>query len=241
MRTVVRRPIESAKPVERRMATGLVIVVAQCALAALPLVACKSNSGPNTTSTDPTPPASKPTTPRAPSSSGETSPVVSEGAAKATMIVTNESLDVAGKTRSFVLAAPSTYTADNAYPLVLVLHGDGGNGVAIRAAIPFDDVSGQDAIVAYPTGTLGWNLYDPTDKNEDLTFLVELVDSLKTRFTIAPDSVFGMGFSSGAFMVNQVGCRRPSLFRAIVPHSGGAPAEPRDPSATRWENDYTRC
>lgn len=157
------------------------------------------------------------------------------------MVVTQESLDVAGTSRSFVLAAPSTYTPEKTYPLVLVLHGDGGDGAAMRAVFPFDAVSQQSAFVVYPTGTHGWNLYDPADANPDLAYLAAIVDSLNKRFTVDPARVFGIGFSSGAFMLNQVGCRRPPLFRAIVPHSGGAPNEPRDPTASRWENDYTRC
>jgi polyhydroxybutyrate depolymerase len=155
--------------------------------------------------------------------------------------VTKETLEVAGQQRMFVLAAPSTYSPQTRYPLVLVLHGDGGDGASMRAGFPFDQVTKQAAFVAYPTGTLGWNLYDPADKDTDLAFLVALVESLEKRFTIDPARVFGTGFSSGAFMVNQVGCRRPSLFRGIVSHSGGAPNEPQDPTATHWTNDYTRC
>jgi polyhydroxybutyrate depolymerase len=156
-------------------------------------------------------------------------------------VISSESLDVAGEKRSFVLAVPTTYSPQKRYPLVLVLHGDGGDGTTMRAALPFDSISAEAAVVAYPSGTDGWNLYDPAATNEDLAFLVALVDTLKARFTVDPSRVFGMGFSSGAFMVNQVACRRPSLFRAVAPHSGGAPDEPRDPTATRWSNDYTRC
>lgn len=157
------------------------------------------------------------------------------------MVVTEEAIDVAGTTRSFVLVAPSTYTPDKTYPLVLVLHGDGGDGPTMRAVFPFDAVSQQSAFVVYPTGTNGWNLYDPADANPDLAYLGAIVDAVGKRFTVDPARVFGIGFSSGAFMLNQVGCRRPPLFRAIVPHSGGAPNEPRDPTASRWDNNYTRC
>ncbi len=156
-------------------------------------------------------------------------------------VVSEESIDVLGTTRAFVLATPTTYSPNKTYPLVLVLHGDGGDGVSMRAAFPFDALSAQAAFVVYPSGTFGWNLYDPADTNPDLTYLATLVDSLGKRFTIDPARVFGIGFSSGAFMLNQVGCRRPSLFRAIVPHSGGAPTEPRDPTASHWDNNYTRC
>lgn len=186
----------------------------------------------------------------APTRDGDASGMPAEGdtedgaggtdAAPATF-ATNESIVVDGAPRSFVLAVPQSYSPSRSYPLVLVLHGDGGDGPSIRAALSFDEASGADAIVAYPSGRLGWNLYDPADQNPDFRFLVALVESLESRFAIDPGRVFGMGFSSGAFMLNQVACRRPTFFRAIAPHSGGAPDEPRDPSATRWSNDYTRC
>jgi polyhydroxybutyrate depolymerase len=215
------------------------------AMASAIIAACRSTDGPNGG------PKADDRSPGAPSGPGtdatdDTDEDDSDAGAPAKpapppMVVTTESLDVAGKTRSYVLAAPSTYASEKMYPLVLVLHGDGGDGPSIRAGFAFDAVSAQAAFVAYPTGNRGWNLYDPADRNEDLAFLVALVEALERRFAIDPARVFGMGFSSGAFMVNQVACRRPSLFRAIAPHSGGAPDEPRDATASRWENDYTRC
>lgn len=156
-------------------------------------------------------------------------------------IVTSETLDVAGETRSFVLAKPRTYSSGKSYPLVFVLHGDGGDGSSMRTGFPFDDVSADGAIVVYPSGTYGWNLYDPADTNADLAFLLALADSLEQRFSIDQARIFGTGFSSGGFMVNQVACRRPSFFRAIAPQSGGAPSEPRDATASTWAGSYTRC
>ncbi|HUQ03641.1 MAG TPA: hypothetical protein VM261_14185, partial [Kofleriaceae bacterium] len=139
--------------------------------------------------------------------------------------VTAETIDVAGTPRSFVLAAPSP--ASSVKALVLVLHGDGGDGAAMRGAFPLDDASGSAAVVAYPSGTdRSWDLYSPAADNRDLPFLEALVDSLTTRFGIEPGHVFASGFSSGAFMVSQLACRRPTLLRAIAPHSGGAPSEP---------------
>jgi polyhydroxybutyrate depolymerase len=181
------------------------------------------------------------------SASGAVSPPAgtsSSGAPIAPMTVTQETLVVGGLVRSFTLAAPSTYDVARRYALVLVLHGDGDDGPSMRAVWPFDDVSSQDAFVAYPSGLdRGWDLYTPASQNADFAFLVALVDSLQSRFTVDPARVFGTGFSSGAFMVNQVACRRESLFRAIAPHSGGAPEEPNDPSASLWDGDggFTRC
>lgn len=224
-------------------------IVRSAALAlgiAAAIAGCQSNDGARagaTVNTEPTPQVpSHPEKAPAPSLLDASQAETANADSKPTMILTRESLDVAGNTRTFVLAAPSTYSAAEKYPLVLVLHGDGGDGALARAGIPFDEISAQEAIVAYPSGTnLGWNLYDPPDTNADLAFLVALAASLETRFSVDPTRIFGMGFSSGAFMVNQVACRRPAFFRAIAPHSGGAPNEPRDPAATKWDNDYTRC
>lgn len=159
-----------------------------------------------------------------------------------TIVATTQSLEVSGESRSFVLSVPGTYSRTRSFPLVLAFHGDGGDGAQIRAALRLDNAFGQDAIIAYPTGTTAtWDLYGPASQNKDLEFITKLVDSLRDRYAIGADRVFGIGFSNGAFMINQLACRKPGLFRAIAPLSGGAPSEPRDPSATHWDNGYARC
>lgn len=154
------------------------------------------------------------------------------------VLVTQESLVVAGVARAFVLAAPR----EGARALVLALHGDGGDGGSFRADLPLDVATAAGAVVAYPSGAgRSWDLYTPTPDNADQAFLTALVASLRARFAIDGARVFATGFSSGAFMVNQVACRQPTLFRAIAAHGGGAPDEPEDPAATTWAGGYTRC
>jgi len=126
---------------------------------------------------------------------------------------------------SYILAVPKTYDAARSYPLVLVLHGDGEDAAGVRNIFTFDDVSGDDAIVVYPSGTLpvGWQLY-PLAVNDDIRFLQSLIASLEAKYpNIDPNRVFGYGYSSGGFMVNQVACIT-NTFRAIASNSGGAPA-----------------
>lgn len=156
-----------------------------------------------------------------------------------TITVTTESITVWSTARSYVLAVPSTYDASRTYPLVLALHGDYQDGAAMRDKVRFDDASGQNAIVAYPTGSSqSWNLYAPVDQDSDVAFLVAVVDALRARFHIG--SAFGFGMSSGAFMVNQMACRRPSLFKGIISHSGGVPDEPNASHGT-WGTGWVRC
>lgn len=155
--------------------------------------------------------------------------------------VTNETLQVGPEARTFVLAIPKGYDAARSYPLVLAFHGDGGNGAGMRAAYPFDAHSGADAIVVYPDGKGGWDLYTPEAANEDDAFVAAIADNLKARFNIDASRVFGVGYSSGAFFIEHIACRRSTFFRGIVPNSGGAPNEPNDPTATYWKAEYTKC
>jgi polyhydroxybutyrate depolymerase len=157
--------------------------------------------------------------------------------------VTSETLDLGdGGARSFVLAVPTTYTAARSYPLVVVLHGDGGTGEGIRAAYRIDDFSAANALVVYPSGRDGtWDLYTESSVNADVAFMIALVDHLAGRFAVDHARVFGAGFSKGAFFANQVACRMPALFRGIAANAGGAPYEPQDPSATYWPNGYVQC
>src|SRR5690606_37054568 len=122
--------------------------------------------------------------------------------------VTNETLVVAGTTRAYALAVPSAYDPKREYPLVLVFHGDGGDGPGMRAAHTIDALSGDAAIVAYPTGLDGtWNLYEPSATNADMKFVDALVEALSSRHVVDARRIFGVGYSSGGYFINQVACR----------------------------------
>jgi polyhydroxybutyrate depolymerase len=157
------------------------------------------------------------------------------------MTVTRETLTVNGLSRWFMLSLPASYSAARSYPVVLVMHGDGGDGASMRGALPLDNYSGNDAIVAYPTSkTAGWDLYAPSSSNDDHLFLLAIVESLRARFNVDATRLFATGFSSGGFMANQLACRT-TLFRGIASHSGGAPEDPLDPAAATWPNGYAKC
>jgi polyhydroxybutyrate depolymerase len=57
---------------------------------------------------------------------------------------------------------------------------------------------------------------------------------MKAKYSI--DRVFAVGWSSGAFLVNILACRRAGIFDAFVSHAGGEPfSEPKD------ANDWYIC
>jgi polyhydroxybutyrate depolymerase len=154
--------------------------------------------------------------------------------------VSTETVTAAGLMRSYVLAKPKSFDPAKKYPVVLAFHGDGEDAAGIRAYTHWDDFTGDDALVVYPETrpSDSWDLYTPMDTNVDDAFAVALVADLATRFGADTSRVFGWGFSSGAFIINQLACRRTGFFRAIAPNSGGAPAEPQDPNASTWDQPY---
>ncbi|MCA9591455.1 MAG: prolyl oligopeptidase family serine peptidase [Myxococcales bacterium] len=157
--------------------------------------------------------------------------------------LSDETVDAGGRTRTFLLAVPKTYAAAKAYPLVLYLHGDGGDGRGMRSWDPFDDYSGDDAIVVYPDGiNRGWDLYGaPIAQNREIQFLDAIIAFVSSKYNVDTTRVFGTGYSSGGFVVSQVACRRPGLFRAITIHAGGAPYEQDLQNPPKYPNGYDAC
>ncbi len=164
-------------------------------------------------------------------SSGATSSGSTSGDPPSPVTITNETLTVAGQARNYLLAVPKTYDAAKTYPLVVVFHGQPGNGVGMHEYYPFEKASGDEAILAYPDGIGSqWNLFDPPAGNTDMRFVSDLVAALKAKYSV--DRVFADGWSNGAFFLNQIGCRL-GLWTAMSSIAGGAPYD--DPDGT------TRC
>jgi polyhydroxybutyrate depolymerase len=135
----------------------------------------------------------------------------------------------------YTIAVPKNYAATKKYPLIVVIHGDGGDGASMRNYHPLDSETGSDAIVVYPTGNgHTWDQGTPFDSNPDQQYVEALINAMKVKYSI--DRVFGVGWSSGAFLVNILACRRAGIFKAIVSHAGGQPyTEPKD------ANGYNIC
>lgn len=145
-------------------------------------------------------------------------------------------IDVAGRTRKYVLIEPASLDPAKKYPLVLVFHGDGGDAEGFHAAFPFERATGGEAVVAYPDGPYTWDL-ETKVANRDVAFVAGLIDDLGSRLPIDRARVFLTGYSSGGFLSNVVACQRSELVRAIASNAGGAPYK----QALVWPNGYTRC
>ena len=140
------------------------------------------------------------------------------------VVVTNETVDVMGAGRAYVLSVPKTYSAARSYPLIVALHGDGQNATEFRTFIGVDELAGDDAITAHPDQVI--DLFTPYAQNQDQQLVEAVINAVKAKYAIDAAKVWGFGYSKGGFIANQLACRKPGLFKAIAAHATGGPQEP---------------
>ncbi|MBK9585545.1 MAG: polyhydroxybutyrate depolymerase [Alphaproteobacteria bacterium] len=118
-------------------------------------------------------------------------------------------------------------------PLVLMLHGGGGNdsnGVKMSQFSKKADAEGF--IVAYPSGSgrfkkvlKTWNFwhccgYAMENNTDDAGFLNALIDHLVENYPVDPDRVLVTGMSNGAMMSHRTGIELSGKVAAIAPVVG---------------------
>lgn len=142
------------------------------------------------------------------------------------------SLESGGRTRSAVVHVPASYDGSRPVPLVLLLHGGGGNGAQAEAAYRMNDVADRNGfIVAYPNGTsrmgnmLTWDAanccgYAYDEQVDDVTFINALLDELERNYQIDTRRVYATGMSNGGMMTYRLGCRLSDRLAAIAPVAG---------------------
>jgi poly(3-hydroxybutyrate) depolymerase len=149
----------------------------------------------------------------------------------------NRSIQSSGETRTFLLARPSSGSTTG-LPLVILLHGDGGNGTGLRPAFQQTE-SNFVAVYAYPDGRVPdpappayiFEYYSLSGRIAEAQFLQDLIAALSGEFSINTGRVFVGGISGGATMSNALGCYLgPSVIRGLGINSGTLyPTEPPDP------------
>jgi sterol desaturase/sphingolipid hydroxylase (fatty acid hydroxylase superfamily)/poly(3-hydroxybutyrate) depolymerase len=146
-------------------------------------------------------------------------------------------LDVDGTKRRYLLVEPAVLDAAKRYPVILVMHGDGGDAQSFHQGYPFEKVSGADAILAYPDGIgFTWDL-ETTIDNRDVKLAAALFEELAARFPVDRSRFFATGYSSGGFLANVIACQKSGLLRAVASNAGGAPYK----QAQTWPNGYSKC
>lgn len=138
-----------------------------------------------------------------------------------------------GRNRSYVIRLPDSEIPSGArVPLVLVLHGGGGNAANAENMTGFTQLARAEGfIVAYPEGLarrgrlLTWNAghccgYAMQERIDDVGFLSALIDQLVRRYPVDPARIYVTGMSNGAMMSHRVGLELGGKVAAIAPVVG---------------------
>jgi polyhydroxybutyrate depolymerase len=124
-----------------------------------------------------------------------------------------------GIKRTFLVHVPPGYNGKKKMPLVVMLHGGGGNyKLAVKMSRLSEKADREGFIVAYPNGVgrfgafiRAWNGgdccgYPMAHHVDDVAFLSSLIDVVENEFSIEPSKVYLAGFSNGAMLAYEAAC-----------------------------------
>jgi poly(3-hydroxybutyrate) depolymerase len=136
----------------------------------------------------------------------------------------------AGKEMEYALFVPSTYDKAKKAPVIIALHGLGGNPQGIIRYRGFTDLAEKHGfIVAAPMGynSRGWYGAKPLirGKDDDPPNLSELsekdvmnvLDIVKKEYVTDPDRIYLMGHSMGGGGTWHLGIKYPDLWAGLAP------------------------
>jgi len=148
---------------------------------------------------------------------------------------TNGTLISSGVRREYLLYVPPSYDPATPAPLVITIHGFAqwpANQRDVSRWNPLADEYGL--IVVYPSGTgfpKRWGAHGTADslnpQMEDVTFISDLIDKLKSEYTIDPARIYANGLSNGGGMSYLLACELSERIAAIGT-VGGAYLYPLD-------------
>ena len=134
--------------------------------------------------------------------------------------------------RPYEAKAPAQYNDQKNWPLIVLLHGYGANGVG--QDLYFGLSHEQDRLgflIAFPDGTLDstgkqfWNATDVCCDFEkkgidDVGYIDAIIDDMADRYRVDRRQVFLVGHSNGGFMSHRYACDRADRIAAIVSLAG---------------------
>ena len=132
-----------------------------------------------------------------------------------------------GQQREYMLYIPSSYDATSEFPLLFSFHGGAGYAedfIYTNDMRPIADTANFIAI--YPQGaidpeggTTSWIHKAPTD-HDDIFFIEAIIDTLSLEYTIDQSRIYACGYSEGAILSYELGCRLNNKIAAFAAVSG---------------------
>ncbi len=155
-----------------------------------------------------------------------------------------QTVEVAARTRRYLVHVPKLATPPPKWPLVLCFHGGGSNPTQMIDFTGLNDCADKHGfVVVYPAGTgiidtaLTWNAGNccgraHRDKVDEIAFITALLDDVEKKLPVDTQRIYATGMSNGAMMSYLVADKLSERFAAIAPVGGPmgtetcAPARP---------------
>lgn len=129
-----------------------------------------------------------------------------------------------GVQRQYIVRVPDNPSGP--MPVVFFLHGLGDNVTNCDQSFNFSWLANHYGwVIVTPQarneglGTM-WNVGLLNSSTDDAGFLMALLDTLETQYSLNPDSVFFTGFSMGGFMTHRMAIEHGDRITACAPVSG---------------------
>jgi poly(3-hydroxybutyrate) depolymerase len=126
-----------------------------------------------------------------------------------------------GLDRRYVLRLPTGYSNDEAWPLVLALHGNGGSVATWDTTSGSNNIRGvleDHAVLVIAEAIEGnWRDYNappetwPARIEQELAYFEEVIGQAKNELCIETDAIFSMGFSGGGSFSGVLACSRDDI------------------------------
>jgi polyhydroxybutyrate depolymerase len=140
----------------------------------------------------------------------------------ATPGVTGQQLQAGGLARTYRLFVPASYDGHTRLPLVLDLHGSGGNAAGEASNSRFEALATREGVLVatLQADQSRWNVPVADGRPDDVAYVSAVIDHVAAHVCADLTRVYATGFSGGARMSSLLGCRLSERIAAIAPMAG---------------------
>jgi predicted esterase len=129
-------------------------------------------------------------------------------------------VELANPASKYWMYVPEEYTPNRSWPLMVVLHGAGGDAAGFITAFIKDAKKNRYILAAVKSLGLSWEEPSIYDKNNpDDKLILGTMEDIRKNYSIDADRIFLAGFSAGGSMACVFGFKYHSLFRGLAPMS----------------------
>src|SRR5687767_6133094 len=136
--------------------------------------------------------------------------------------VSSQQLMSGQRPRTYRLFVPPGYDGRQRLPLVLDLHGSGGNSAGQARNSGLEALSATERFIVATLDAEGgrWNVPVQPNRPDDVMYVSDVIAHVASRVCLDDTRVYSTGFSGGGRMTSLLACQLGSRIAAVAPVSG---------------------